>query len=497
VPDIKIKQKSENLIKKFDKSLIYTEKVKDNIVNVKNKANYTEQNSTSEYAGNKIEEGINVISYKGTTSFNKYGKKAIPNAKNNIQTKKKTTNEIKRIKTVTERAKNINRIRKANALEKGTIKQAEKGIKTTFKTGKATIKQTKKGIKTTVKTGKETIKNAKRTAKRSYQIAKATAKAVAKGVKIGIKVSILAIKAIIASLKALISLLIAGGWIVVLIIVVICLIALICGSVFGIFFASEDTGSTVTVGEMQEPVTMNNVISDLNTEFMDKIKQIQNNNEYEEYEITSNRAEWKDVLAIYSVKVNGGNNESEVLTLNDEKINTLKEIFWEFNEINHWITGDKITSDMTYIEFVNAKPLTLHIEIKSKTVEEMAKKYNFNDEQMKQLAELTDERYASMWNSVIYGSSIGSNDIVVVAIAQIGNVGGQPYWSWYGFESRVEWCACWVSWCANECGYIEAGIIPKFAGCVNGVNWFKACDLWRDRGFIPKGRRYYFLWLGW
>ena len=117
----------------------------------------------------------------------------------------------------------------------------------------------------------------------------------------------------------------------------------------------------------------------------------------------------------------------------------------------------------------------------------MADKYNFNQAQREQLAELTNEKYASMWSSVIYGSSVGSNDIVAVAVAQIGNVGGQPYWSWYGFSSRVEWCACFVSWCANECGYIEAGIIPKFAGCQSeGVDWFKTCGLWKDRDFSPK-----------
>ena len=69
--------------------------------------------------------------------------------------------------------------------------------------------------------------------------------------------------------------------------------------------------------------------------------------------------------------------------------------------------------------------------------------------------------------------------------AQIGNVGGMPYWSWYGFGSRVEWCACFVSWCANECGYIDIGVIPKFAGCVNGVNWFKERGQWADGSFEP------------
>ena len=71
------------------------------------------------------------------------------------------------------------------------------------------------------------------------------------------------------------------------------------------------------------------------------------------------------------------------------------------------------------------------------------------------------------------------------ALCQIGNVGGQPYWAWYGFGSRVEWCACFVSWCANECGYIEDGIIPKYAGCVNGVQWFRDRDQWIDGNEEP------------
>ena len=52
------------------------------------------------------------------------------------------------------------------------------------------------------------------------------------------------------------------------------------------------------------------------------------------------------------------------------------------------------------------------------------------------------------------------------------------YWSWYGFDSRVEWCACFVSWCADQCGYIESGLVPNFAGCVDGANWFKSNGKW-------------------
>lgn len=75
--------------------------------------------------------------------------------------------------------------------------------------------------------------------------------------------------------------------------------------------------------------------------------------------------------------------------------------------------------------------------------------------------------------------------IVEVAASQIGNIGGQPYWSWYGFIERVEWCACFVSWCANQCGYIDAGIIPKFSGCEWGVSWFKQHGQWAGRNITP------------
>lgn len=82
---------------------------------------------------------------------------------------------------------------------------------------------------------------------------------------------------------------------------------------------------------------------------------------------------------------------------------------------------------------------------------------------------------------------MGSSDIVQVAFSQIGNIGGEPYWSWYGYSSRVEWCACFVSWCANQCGYINSGIIPKFSACqIEGVAWFRTCGLWQERGYEPK-----------
>lgn len=80
----------------------------------------------------------------------------------------------------------------------------------------------------------------------------------------------------------------------------------------------------------------------------------------------------------------------------------------------------------------------------------------------------------------------GGQALVEVARSQLGNVGGEPYWSWYGFPERVEWCACFVSWCADQCGMIECGTLPKFSFCDNGIEWFQSHDLWKGRGYTPR-----------
>ena len=85
--------------------------------------------------------------------------------------------------------------------------------------------------------------------------------------------------------------------------------------------------------------------------------------------------------------------------------------------------------------------------------------------------------------------------IVDVALTQVGNVGGEPYWSWYGFTSRVEWCACFVSWCADQCGYLSSGAYPKFSGCVFGMQWFQQRGLWLDSSAEPvPGMLIFFDW---
>ena len=302
---------------------------------------------------------------------------------------------------------------------------------------------------------------------------------------IAVKATVAAVKAIIAGVKALVAAIAAGGWVAVVVILVICLVALILGSVFGIFFSGEDSGT----GQ-----TMQTAVQEINAEYDNKLLEIKNGTTYDVLEMSGSRAVWKDVLSVYAVKTNTDpDNPQEVATMDDSKKQLLSNIFWEMNEISSRTESvsetviteaDDGNGNIVQTETTETRTY-LYITVTHKSAQEMASQYGFNQEQMDYLTELLKPENNSLWAAVLYGINYSDDQIVTVALTQIGNVGGQPYWSWYGFDSRVEWCACFVSWCANECGYIDTGVIPKYAGCVNGVQWFKDRGQWIDGSSEP------------
>ena len=550
--DIKKKVKSDVKIKKIDKSKIYAQKYKENIVGNKEKMNSDKlndipifdmsnrmtnsqkiklknslgkvnkygqklsrdikqmnenkntnnENTPDEYATNQVISKSNFILEKSLKKSNQYGKQSFQETKANVQKLKREV-QINNFKRKQEIKNNIINKEMQNVGNNANIKMKNSAISKILQKNEknrrmlqkniqnVNAKNSRKMIQNMPKTTENVIRNTKHTKrisqegvkglKKAYQISKATAK---KTVDITIKIAksiISTVKAIIASTKALITAIIAGGWVAVLIIVIICFIAMLCSSAMGIFFSNEKSvNNTRTIGS---------AMKEINAEFAVKLADIQNTIQHDDFEINSKRAKWKDVISVYAVLQTGGIDQSDVIILNDEKIDKLKRVFWDMNDISFRVeeqereieTVDK--KGKTVIKKVTRK--VLHIEITSKTVEEMIQQYNFNRKQLEQLAELQKEEYGSLWANILAGSG-GSSAIVEVALSQIGNVGGQPYWSWYGFSSRVEWCATFVSWCAEQCGYIEAGIIPKFAACHNeGIAWFQACGLWQDRGYVP------------
>ena len=369
--DIKVKEVGKKTIKTLDKGVIATERLKDTIVHTKEKAESTQSNDS-----NIIEDGSNKITFVANRTvdetvyhFNKYGKKAVVDTKDNVI---KTKVKIKNIKD--------------KLLAQKNKKVATKGTKTAIKTGKSVAKKTEKVAKESVKASQRALKLARETAK---QTARAT--------KIVVKATIFAIKGIIAATKALISLLLAGGWVAMVVIVIICLIGLLVGSIFGIFFSSEKTSPNA--------ITMKDVIAECNQEFSDKLQIIQDQNPHDDYVLDGNMATWKDVLIIYTVKQANGFDGGEVITMDDNKKALVKQIFWEMNSLSSEVKTEKVTEQGVNTDEMpkEVEKRVLHIKITSKNAEQMKNDYHFNSAQIRQYNELSSSEYNSLWGGVIYG----------------------------------------------------------------------------------------------
>ena len=477
--------------------------------------------SSSEYATDKLERGTETVAREAghlvvdTTKYAfRTGKKAIqerhkqnhhpesepvdyppdhnqhPQATPSVQTQQ--TAAVPKAPD-TQKANAVPQTGAAKATEKASGKVTVKAAERSVKTAQRSIKTAEKTSAAAAKTAEESAKAAERTveatakaAVRAKHILEAAAAATAAGIKAAAEATAKAVKAIVAGIKELVAAIAAGGWVTVVIIVVILLVALILGSAFGIFFSSEDTGSSMT---------MQSAVLEINQEYTAKIDAIKDRVQYDELETDGTQAEWPQVLAVYAVMLNTDPDDPmEVVTMDNDKKAILADVFWDMNEISHTTSSE---TEMVLMEVpdeegnlqrveVPVTTVTLHIQTSGKTAEEMAEAYSFTDEQKEWLTELLKPEYQSMWAGALYGIHNADGQIVAVALSQLGNVGGQPYWSWYGFGGRVEWCACFVSWCADQCGYIDAGIIPKFAGCTTGGYWFIERGQWADNRYIPQ-----------
>lgn len=105
------------------------------------------------------------------------------------------------------------------------------------------------------------------------------------------------------------------------------------------------------------------------------------------------------------------------------------------------------------------------------------------------------QRYYSTGN--IFAGLFGNQQIVTIAQNEIGESNGEKYWSWYGFTTYQEWCACFVSWCGEQSGLIESGAMPRFSLCAEGVTWFKSNGKWQEADVTPPvGSLIFYDWNG-
>ena len=536
--DIKTRDAVKGTIKTIDKAAIASERMKAAYAKTKDKAEqgyYADESSATEYASDKVSYTAERVTEEGVHQFNKQGKKGVQTTKENIVKAKdkiadfKTKRAVKAaeqkqaqaaseqvgsavrrgaesrsavpdmpvqtIKTKRQTEKTIKQSvrstgKTVKTAAKGTVKSAEKSVKTAQATSKAAIKTTETSVKTAQAAAKASVKATQRAA----QAAKATAKATAEATKAAVRATIAAVKAIIAGTKALISAIIVGGWVAVVIILIIVLF----GCAVSLFGGGGNSNSYTSVSaevEAYEPLIQQYARQHGIPEYTELIKAVmmqesggRGNDPMQASECGYNTRYPNTPNGItdpeYSINV-GIQNLAACLSAaeveNPIDMEHIKLALQGYNFGNGYISWAK--TNYGGYSYANA--------------------VEFSTTQAERLGwdSYGDTQYVShVLRYYPYGRAFtggGNQAIVEVALTQLGNEGGQPYWSWYGFEGRVEWCACFVSWCANECGYIDTGVIPKFAGCVLGSQWFMDRGQWQDGSFEPSaGHIIFFDWEG-
>ena len=528
--DIKTRETVKGTIKTLDKAAIAGQKMKQAYIATKDKAEHsvnTNENTAEEYAADKTEAGIDEIAHKGAYSFDKAGRKGVQETKQNIQSAKEGIQRFKQqraekamnaqktqgrpttVGSSSEQTQTSSVIRTLEKPEKMVKQSATSAGKKNIKlAGKEATKTTQRSVKTAEHTAKASIKTSQQTAKaaqktaqakvkasqKAAQAAKKAAKATADTVKATAKATVAAVKAIIAGTKALVAAIAAGGWIAVLIIMIVVLF----GAAVAMFAGGSDSNSYTPVSaevEAYEPIIQKYA---------------------KEYGIP----EYVELIKAVMMQESGGRGldpmqaaEGSFNTKYPHEHNGIKDPEYSIQcgvqELKAALTSAEVESP---IDMEHIKLALQGYNFGNGYISWAKSKYGgysyanaveFSTQQAQRLGwdSYGDTQYpAHVLRYYPYGRAFtagGNQAIVEVALTQLGNQGGQPYWSWYGFNSRVEWCACFVSWCADQCGYIESGLVPKFAGCVDGANWFKSNGKWQDRTYEPKvGDIIFFDWEG-
>ena len=256
--DIKTKDAIKGTIKTLDKAAVASQRMKRAYISTKEKAEtstHATETSAEEYASDRIEAGTETVLYEGVHQFDKQGRKGVQATKGNYQKAKTAATQFKEKRTAKSVQKQMVKSNGSKTIKTApqttkTVKQSvssagQKTIKTsvkgTAKTATKSVKTAEMTSKTAIKTSQQTAKAAQKTAQatakaaqKAAQAARATARATATTVKAAARATIAAVKAIIAATKALIAAIVAGGWVAGAVIIVLCLVGLRLGSVYGI-----------------------------------------------------------------------------------------------------------------------------------------------------------------------------------------------------------------------------------------------------------------------
>ena len=352
---------------------------------------------------------------------NKQKEKALPKSRKAELTEKPTEEVTKPKPKQREKAppktKGNKTVKKSHADKQRVkvLKPADSKVKQTAKSTKntrQTIKTAEQTMKNTQKSAKAAKKSAEATAKATRQAtrtAKATAKTAVKTAKVAVKAIVAAGKATVAAVKSIGGIIAAGGVPAVIVIVIICLLAAIGGTCFGIFLSNDET----TGSEM----TMTQAISQLSSEHYANINAVKGSYEYDELQVQSltgtTSVNWREVLAVYAVKTTTkDDNPLEVVTIDDEKLELLREIMEDMNQISGVVTTKVVPKTVVTTDEEGRNVVTtvyetkkvLTVIIKCLSVNEIVEQYNFNDEQKAMLEELMSDEYSDIWSELLGAS---------------------------------------------------------------------------------------------
>ena len=392
---MKIKtRESLKTIKTFDRADTLAQKSKKGVSSLHNSAEQTQNvgyESETDYAGSELQDKEERIARMAVVGANKVGRWGVKETRKNIQ---KWRNRPRKPKP------NPN-LKQLPSPQRPMLEAPKKGIKTASKAPKNTVKGTKTAVKGAKTTAKATVKGTKAAAKgtvKAAQLIKKAAIATVKFVKVAVKAIIAATKATVAAIKGIIAAIVAGGWVAVLIIVIIVIVALVVGSVYAIFVPAEDSG-----------ITIYSVKSDLEREYHQRQAELIANCQYDILNYEGDIAAWDEMIAVYAVKLNLGDEPQEVATFDEDKAAELKAIFWDMNSIS-LRTGSRTTTVTRYEtnadgELVEVQEdvtmIILTVVTDSMSADEISDEYGFSTKQNTMLDELLSEENAELWAGIL------------------------------------------------------------------------------------------------
>ena len=399
-------------IKVVDKTEGLAKKSKNGASSLANSAEETQNprhETEVEYAGNEVqdkEERSGRALVRGAARVGQWGYRTTVR---NIQ---RWRNRPRKIKLKVDTPKELPPPQRPLLTEgaKGGAKTASKGIKNGSKAAKSASKASAKAAKKTAKTSAKAAKKAaKASAKaaragmkasvRAAQAIKRAAIATVKFIKVAVKAIIATAKAVIAGVKALVAAIAAGGWVAVLIIVVIVIVALVAGSIFAIFIPAEQNG-----------ITVYDVMGELDREFHDKEKELLANCQYDVLTYDGEMADWNEIVAIYAVKLNlDTENPQEIATFDEAKADELRNIYRTMNTVRlETRTETKEVKKQVRDEDGNLKEVTETVTTTYVTVKrtgltalQAADEYDFTDYQIEMLTLLLDEKNDELWQGLL------------------------------------------------------------------------------------------------